>query len=158
MVERLKHFKKVLLLGLVATLGTIAGFAWMNQLKINSFKSEAQVMLSYLGALEAAYYTDKGVYAEFEQLYGSEIEGQENCRRPKGAEELGFRLKRCGKNPKAGGLRYAYRVLADQSGYRGEAISGSDIRSESFVCLSTKKKDQWQIGPDKKVHHVLNCE
>jgi len=158
MVERLKPFRNILLLALVGVLGGMAGYAWINSLKVNSFKSEAQVMLSYLGTLEAAYHTDSGSYAGFEQLYGSEMDGQENCRRPEGAEELGFRLKRCGKNPKSGGLRYAYRVLLGTDDYRGEAVSGSDISSESYVCLNTKKKDQWKVGPDKKVRHVLDCE
>ncbi len=152
------QFKKMSLAGSVLILGIVVVYVWVKQLNINALKTEAQVMLAYLGTLEAAYYTDSGAYAGFEEFYGSEIDGQENCQRPKGAEELGFRLKKCGKDPRAGGLRYAYRVLLQNDDYTGEAISGSDVGSESYICLGSQKRDQWQVNSDKKVRHTLDCE
>lgn len=130
-------------------------------LKMKSIRAEAKVMLSYLATLENVYKVEKGSYAYFPAFYGAQMSGEENCSQPEGAKELGFILRKCKKDPRRDGLRYAYRVLResveDTESFRAEAVSGSDLDGQNFVCAGSKQ-DVWKIGPDKKHHNISHCE
>lgn len=162
------NLKAIILLvtGGVLLLGLSVPF-YLN-LKRNGLRAEAKIMLGYVATLQSAHYTDAGRYASFEEFYGAQINGKENCSRPEGAVELGFSLKGCDRDPDAGGLRYAYRVKGEvnpetqqpdlQYGYRAEAISGSDVTSEDYICASTTQKDVWSVSSNKEPQHEKDCE
>lgn len=130
-------------------------------LHIKSLQAEAKVMLSYMSTLQAAYYTDSGRYLYFTDFYGAQIKGKENCERPEGAKDLGFLLRNCSKDPRAGGLRYAYKVeIVDDRAdtYKATALSGSDLSGESFVCGDVDVFDTWSVDPSKEQVHEAFCE
>lgn len=150
----------------LACLALFAALAmpFFRSLEVKSLRAEVRVMLSYMATLQQAYYTDTGRYAYFEEFYGGPLDGRENCLRPEGAEELGFKLKGCGRGPNNGGLRYAYQSLKHEASdlntpsYLGRGTSSSDINGESYICLGSLFKDVWEVLPNAAVSHVTDCE
>lgn len=139
-----------------------------SNLKVKSLRAEAQVMLSYLAALETAYYTDNGKYVIFDEYYGSSQMGKLKCERPTGAVELGFILRSCDKDPLKGGLRYMYRVEGGKdpaSGqktltntFTGYAESGTDANGKSLVCMTGSAIDRWTVDTKKTQTNISKCE
>jgi hypothetical protein len=150
-----------LVIAIVSLVVVIAlSIPFYQSINAKALQAEAQLMLSYIATLEAAYFVDTGKYAYFAEPYGSQVLGKENCTRPSGAEELGFVLKNCGKNPRDGGLRYYYQVepSADGKDYTATAISGSDVTKESFICQGSTLEDIWLISSAKQLINRSFCD
>lgn len=133
-----------------------------SSIREDSRHAEAKIMLGHLSALQAAHFADHGFYPTFTEPYGAPVSGRENCEQPAGAKALGFRISGCQKKSP----RYTYKVFAvvdpqtglpsTKRGYLAEAVSGSDIEGSDLVCQSGK--DTWQVGPDRLIKHLMNCE
>ena len=147
--------------GLILIFGTVIlllalVFPIFHRMNIKALQAEAQLTLTYIASVESLYRIDKGKYV----VYGAQLMGRERCGIPKGAEELGFVLKSCAKDPRNGGIRYAYKVLPNANGDNFQAIaeSGSDVTGESFICIGTNRVDIWQSGPEKNLQNTHFCE
>lgn len=132
-------------------------------LRLSGRRAEAQLMLTYMATLQGAHFADKNKYVAFEQFYGAPLRGEDRCKRPAGAEELGFLVENCGSDPTLVTVRYAYRVNVDQTNpehprFLAEALSGTDRADQSLVCLGGSNQDQWQIDATKVPQHTRDCE
>ncbi len=161
------HFKLWLIGGLFIVIFATLATLLIRKSKGNEARAEAKIILSYLSALEAAYFTDNGYYVAFDEAYGASIAGKVNCTQPDGARELGFILRGCDRDPQHGGHRYAYRVYPVinketgqpdlAKGYLAEATSGSRVDGTSLLCDHSDRSDRWQVGPDRVIKHVDRC-
>ena len=149
------------------TLLVLVSFPVFKKMETTSTRAEAKITLSYMATLQSAYHADNGKFAVFVEFYGSQIEGRDQCAQPAGAEDLGFKLRSCGKDPRRKGLRYVYRALGDidlksaqhtiPKSFTGEAVSGSDVTGDDFVC-GPSGKDRWQVSVKKEFRNPEYCE
>ena len=132
----------------------------LDELRKNSLRAEAKLMLAYIQTLQNAHHTDEGHYSVFNQEYGASIGGSVNCTRPEGAKNLGFILRNCERGIDDGGPRYSYRVKSGESnqGFVAYATSGNGQSGSNLVCTSSTKQDIWRVQKSGRPIHVLNCE
>lgn len=145
----------ILTLVLIAPI-LVLGRAGYVKLKVKGLESEAKLMLSHLTTLQKAYYIENNQYQSFEEFYGAQVKGGDQCRQPPGAAALGFLLKWCHQESKVP-LRFAYRVLSQGSDFSGEAVAGSDIRGGSFVCFGYDDESIWTIGTNGQLTQKKQC-
>lgn len=159
----LSHRHRMVAIGVTAAVIIASVMYGADQhLRMNARRAEAQLLLSYMATLQGAYYADREKFVRFEDWYGAADAGQERCKRPLGAAELGFLIDGCEKKGAHKPL-YAFRSLVDESNatdpkFVGEAISGSDAQKLSLVCDRVNTVDKWQVDSGKIPKHVDDCK
>jgi hypothetical protein len=142
----------------------LAGFVLLlvplyRHLTVTGLEAEAKIMMSYLYSLEMAYHADTGHYTYFDKWYGAPIGGTNHCNQPNGARDLGFSIRWCRGEGKSETIRFSYRVVPhpnEPNGFLIEALSGSDERQMSFVCL-TKGESHWSFDQRKTLKQAKGC-
>lgn len=147
--------------GTLAIVGVL-GYALYRHMVVRGLQAEGQLYLSYLQTLENAYGIEHNAFVPFEEFYGAPMQGDDRCRQPEGAKELGFVLRWCHKEGQTP-LRYGYRVVVPAGShgkkvFRAEAVSGSDEQGASFVCFGERETDAWVMDESRRLARVKACE
>ena len=146
---------------LVASLGIAIGLmAAFRSFVQTGLRAEARLMTSYIATLERAYELENGKYIPFD-LYGAAQDGQTYCNQPEGAARLGFLIRWCAGQKDTEPPRYTYKVETEEKGenrIRIFAYSGSDKKSQSFVCYGDTESDTWLMGVENQHTHLKDCE
>lgn len=146
-------------LAIVSSLLGVLGYAGFRQLAMRGMQAEARLLLGYMQTLQNAYHIEQGQYAQFLQLYGAPVGGQDHCEQPLGAAQLGFIIHGC-HDIKSPAPRYAYRslqVAQPKPSYRLEAESGSDAAGRSLVCFNPEDREFWVAEQNKDVGAAESC-
>ena len=151
-----RNIGSLLIILVLTVVGLVLGRVSYVAFKINGFQAEAKLMLSHLQNLQQAQYLESEEFQSFEELYGAPILGEDRCDQPQGASKLGFMLRWCHQETRVP-LRFSYRSILTESGYRGEAFSGSDSWGASFVCFGHNEQSVWSIEENKVFSNVKQC-
>ena len=131
-----------------------------NNMSLNGAQAEAKLMMSYIHTLQKAYFSENGDYVYFDSDYGASLTGADNCVQPSQAGKLGFIIRWCHEE-KASPIRYAYRVIKqeiqEKPSYTIKAVSGSDSKGRSVVCVHPQDSDVWVSSPGKPHENIRSC-